>query len=560
MAEVLPDEIYLLIFRYLHKFHRILAFSNLNQRFQRLIVPYLYEIKFIHDNTDTLSYMLFDLFCKKIFPFYAQHIRSLTLTNNQQYELLQSNLHRCTNLKSLTIGSVFMPSQDSLKSMLVSLPSLTNLEIQSSCENMLHTVSCYASSNLTTICLSHPYGSDTLPTIVLRMRFITCLFITLPSARNLMLILKVMCALKELNLSLISLEGSEKLSDESETALILQTLHIEMDGSHYSTRQAKNEIKLQQLKTFLNLFKNCICSLTLILMNVTDEYFSDFDQFRSLTATDNHFTHLKNFEYYINTIHQPKSCHFPNVGQIHDGSYVFHTQPKPMPFDNFSKKAFPTCRIHQGISLPKLLNPVMLYFDSCCVIPPISFDENDDLAFIRLQTIVCDDPIDDLSIEMRKFLKNVINRSPNLKNFALRIEWAHTKNVIERVFDVFGENNGKRIKYFEMPICTVDNETSYSFPELFSKISMLFSNLKRLDVYVELTDLNNGYKSMILFIEEIKNKFQQLVYLRLKMHQRDEIDRQIFLKCKEELDACSDSLYYSAENIHDMYYYLDIWL
>ena len=93
---------------------------------------------------------------------------------------------------------------------------------------------------------------------------------------------------------------------------------------------------------------------------------------------------------------------------------------------------------------------------------------------------------------------------------------------MKRVQQVFGEQNGQRIECFQMPICTVDNDTSYTFPALFSKISLIFPYLKKLEVYVELADLNVCYDSIEILISEMSSKFPLLVHLRLRMYLRDE--------------------------------------
>ncbi|CAF3868905.1 unnamed protein product, partial [Adineta steineri] len=54
--ESLPDELLLIIFQYFNRFDLLDSFGNLNQRFQRILEPYLYEIDLIRED---LSYQHF---------------------------------------------------------------------------------------------------------------------------------------------------------------------------------------------------------------------------------------------------------------------------------------------------------------------------------------------------------------------------------------------------------------------------------------------------------------------------------------------------------------------
>lgn len=101
--ECLPDELLLLIFRYLHKFDILYSFDNLNKHFQRIIEPYSYSINFSED-TD-VSYTYFLLFINDILPIYGTNIQSLTLNGYHQIQLLQPYLHHLMNLESFILQS-----------------------------------------------------------------------------------------------------------------------------------------------------------------------------------------------------------------------------------------------------------------------------------------------------------------------------------------------------------------------------------------------------------------------------------------------------------------------
>jgi hypothetical protein len=85
--EFLPDELLIIIFRHLHRFDLIYSFDNLNQRFQRIIEPYLNSIDLIRENP---SFKPFSHFSKHILPVYGHKIRELKLPAECKYHLLSS--------------------------------------------------------------------------------------------------------------------------------------------------------------------------------------------------------------------------------------------------------------------------------------------------------------------------------------------------------------------------------------------------------------------------------------------------------------------------------------
>jgi hypothetical protein len=86
--EQLPDEIWLLVFRYLHKIDLLYGFSSLNTRFQQIIEHYADEI----DLSD-ISYKTFKLFFSYILPTYGHLIHSVILQGFQHLPQLFSSKH-----------------------------------------------------------------------------------------------------------------------------------------------------------------------------------------------------------------------------------------------------------------------------------------------------------------------------------------------------------------------------------------------------------------------------------------------------------------------------------
>jgi hypothetical protein len=179
----------------------------------------------------------------------------------------------------------------------------------------------------------------------------------------------------------------------------------------------------------------------------------------------------------------------------------------------------------------ELLNCQTLKIDSNGGQPPTTFELTHDLKFVNLQTISLEDLIDDIYLihpETREYLTKIINLSPNLINLNIRIAWEGTRSVIQRMYEMFIQKNGKQIKYFYLPIVSADDKRSYPFPELFSHLSSIFPNLRKLDLYVEQKELNDCYKSITGLIEETRENFRKLIHLALRMWLRDESDRNGF--------------------------------
>jgi hypothetical protein len=93
--------------------------------------------------------------------------------------------------------------------------------------------------------------------------------------------------------------------DDLKVPKTLQKLHLEFGND----RKYGTQLNLDVIKKLLNVFKNEVRSLTLIIINAVEE-FSNFDDFQSLI---NNFINLQKFEYYIRTNYQPNSPLFPNV-------------------------------------------------------------------------------------------------------------------------------------------------------------------------------------------------------------------------------------------------------
>ncbi|CAF3126694.1 unnamed protein product [Rotaria sp. Silwood2] len=98
--ESLPDEIYLRIFRYLHKFEILYSFNNLNRRFHQLTVSYHHDIDLSQQNT---SYKIVQPYLKYVLPTQAHEIIFLKLEGSEQYKAFSSHIGQLTNLRQLCL-------------------------------------------------------------------------------------------------------------------------------------------------------------------------------------------------------------------------------------------------------------------------------------------------------------------------------------------------------------------------------------------------------------------------------------------------------------------------
>jgi hypothetical protein len=149
--ESLPDELFLLIFRYLHKFDLLYSFDNLNQRFQQIIEPYLYNIDLTQANS--LPFQNFSLFLKHVLPSQGGVVRSLSLDRHQQVRLFYPHIRHVTNLQSFTLRSnnYHTDEFDECLTQVLSLKTLTELSISAQGSQALKTIASCASHNLHTL-------------------------------------------------------------------------------------------------------------------------------------------------------------------------------------------------------------------------------------------------------------------------------------------------------------------------------------------------------------------------------------------------------------------------
>ncbi|CAF0918133.1 unnamed protein product [Didymodactylos carnosus] len=377
--EALPDELLLLIFRHLHKFDILYSFNSLNQRFQQIIEPYLFDIDLTQENS--FSYKDIHLFLQHILPLQGRAVRSLKL-DGQQFRLFYIRVCHLINLQSLTLKLHRFDVQYSrqlnyfLTRALSTVPSLTELLLFESGTETLKTISSFASYNLTKLTLLCSCGDPNLDDVS-QMPYLKHLSMNLDS-KLLIKLFKIMTNLQELNLAVLHFNDIENfyLLQVPKTLEKLQ-LEIGLYGNCQSN--------LQTIKKFLDVFKNELSSLILIIINAERD-FCNYSDFQSLVSN---YTRLEAFQYYIRTNCRPDDSRFLNVEQLPDSRYCFYTLPLPKLFDTISSLTTLDCHLDSNFTLQKLSICTTLYISSShnYQIPLITSELKDDLKLVNRKKI-----------------------------------------------------------------------------------------------------------------------------------------------------------------------------
>jgi hypothetical protein len=497
--ELLSDELFLLIFSYLDKFSLIYAFTDLNQRFQRIVEPCLYDIDFAHGNK--LFYRDFFFFLKHILPTQGHHIRSLKLAGYSQLKLLRPDVRRLVNLESLVIKNEHENAdcyEHELNQFVVevsSISTLSNLSICPSGENVLKTISSSSTlSKLTTFTLIYPFGLLNLDGVS-PMPNVKRFSVTLPRVGTLVKLFEVMSNLVELNISSVNLYGSVNVN-EIKVPNTLEKLHLE-----YGRFQRLIPLSsFETLKMFLNLFKSHLRSLTLIAIDA-DEDFTNFEKFQNLVLN---FNRLETFQYYIRIGHQPDwPSLFQNVQQLPDFTYSVFTLPKPQHFDTLSAREIVKC---SDLPLQRLF-----YCHTLCLSKPTAFSHahsttfelnEDNLKLLKLHNIRFIDSIEHFPPH---FLQKVIALAPNLT--CLEINATDTEKL-STLFDL-AKRQSRQITYLQLS--TSCNDSFHR--TFFYKLSEIFPNLKQLKICAGEPGPMDCITSLTKFIGDLRSYFKKLSHL-----------------------------------------------
>ncbi|UJR08775.1 hypothetical protein I4U23_013031 [Adineta vaga] len=555
VLESLPNELLLEIFYHLHRFDLLYAFSNLNNRFTHMIDRYLYNID-LSDNCPT-SYRQFRLFRNHLAPLYERKLRSLKLVGLQQIQSLLCNIPRMRNLESLDISGIEIDNH--FKTVILrifltaalSLPRLRYLSIEETPKSVLQIISSSrATHTLTEVKLIYPRATG-LSNIdnISKIHNITHFAANFGSITILVQLLNKLPNLQELKAYMVNFDkpgffGKIKIPKN------LHTLWIEFGCHHCCT-------KFRRLKMFLNIFRSYIRSLTLISVNV-EEDFSNYDKFYSLV---NDFTQLETFQYCIGTVHYSDSLlRFEHVEKQLDSRYLFYNRSKLQILDPISETIRGGQTFGHHLTLSELFSCYVLWY--CDQRIPTTFQLTDDLKFVNLRQISICFEFEDEDEETRfhQYLSKLISLSPNLTWLTLHTD-GYSKEIINIMQRIIPVQRRKQITCLEMKLCC-DNENHYFHSTFLSELSENCPSLKTLRLNLEWREQNDNF-SIIELINNLRKYFGKLIHLWIGTWiSRDKSPlRNGCLDYEDEIESMKlDSLDYTLEYHWEHRHYLNIWL
>ncbi|CAF1025590.1 unnamed protein product [Adineta steineri] len=470
--ELLPNEILLQIFSYLHKLDVFHSFNDLNQRFQHIIESCLYEINII--DLGNHSFRRWYFFIKDIFPRHVQSVRSLKLEEEQQFELFNPYISQLTRLESLSLKAdnwlyhydyYYWLNQYLTRAL--SLSSLTTLTIHGVTISTLKIISLSASRNLHKLIFLKPkftsnFKVDDIP----QMSYVTHLSISLNSTTQLLKLFKLFPNLEKLNLSIIRLDSYPMY--HSEIPITLRKLHLQ-----FLTHQYDGYPNLDCLQKFLNIFQSQLHILRLIIINAQIE-FSNFDKFQNLIKN---FEDLKSFQYNIHTNYKPDKK-FPNIKQLPKLRYTMFTLPRIRSFDTGSNGIYQICDLNSNLTLKELFDSCEVrldrnYYNERFSIPTFQFTNT--FVLENLTRICFERCIEETLPEICRFISNIITLSPNLTSF--KVHSRDEMKLIQHLKEIFRPHKSNNILNLELIISWENMNRLTTF---FYDLSIMFPKINSL--------------------------------------------------------------------------------
>ncbi|CAF1342512.1 unnamed protein product [Adineta steineri] len=487
--ESLPDELLLIIFQYFNRFDLLDSFGNLNQRFQRILEPYLYEIDLIRED---LSYQHFVTFYKYIAPIQGHYLRVLKLSGEHQFHLFQSLIHLFINLESLTLKSiVFFGFQEyaqleNLLSQALQIQYLSTLSL--SRLDAPETIASFASSNLTSLILLNEHNFDyshiqqpisTIKYFSLNLRqFQSTTFSS---------VFKILPNLEEFKLSILNFYHKATNQHYRPNVQVPKTLNkLYLEFKH---EEPLNGEILK--KEFLDVFKDQIQSLTLIVYNAAVEY-------SNLQNLLNDFTSLVTFQYDIrslDTTFTSSSTLDLNLNHI-----------------NF-------CENYSS-------------FNNCMILKALN------LTFHDQSTLTPDE---------HYFLTAFLSSLPKLDTLTVFTD--DTKAVIQQLKSLFSKKSSRKMTQFYIEDLRQNDPKDHCprHPPIYDttliyELSQLFPNLNILTFPCHTKFISEYPTTLTIFLKQLQNHLPKLTHFTLKLMYRDRDTYDNYIK---NLDECS-WLYYTT--------------
>lgn len=510
--EAIPDELFLHIFRYLHKFDLLFSFTNLNQRFEQLVEPYLYEVNLTDHYTP--SYRQFRPFYRHILPLYAQKIQSLRLSGYEQLQLFQPYISQLTTLKSLLIETKRWDNKTDyqrafyhfLVQMLSSIRSLRELSVVPPGNFDMELVSAVA-NNLTTLTFICHYLSPMNVSNLTPMSSLKSLTFDACSTECLFELLDATPNLEELNLVLTIVISIKHSLNKFKAPKSLRQLLLKVDG--YRNVRFGNPLSLKTIKTFLSVFQNEVRHLTLIALNVSEQL-SYFDQLQSLVQN---FVHLEQFDYFIRTAHQPRTSDlglFPHIKQFPDSSYslsnIICSQQLPT-FEEIEQT------VDSVLTMEELYNSTQLYASFCSSASNILDLQGAKFQLDNLRSIVFRNPVNKSHDTFNQFMRNVIILSPNLSSLTLPTH-VDTTHVIKQLCDLVSSERRKQIT--DLRLAAMSTKWLYFHSTFWSELSDVLPNLRKLRLENDFKFIYQYAPTLLEFLQMIRKIFRKITHLEIE--------------------------------------------
>ena len=305
--ERLPDELWLLIFRHLHKVDLLYSFSDLNAHFQQIIAPYADDI----DLSD-VPFTMYQRFCEQLLPTRASQLKSLTLKGVHQLRLFEGKVMQLVaTLQRLKLDASdrefrTVDLQSYLKN-LKSFQQLTDLHLVCNyCpSSLVESIVANAPSTLTNLILVVPPLYFRRLDEPLQMSHIKSLTLLPASMGSIAYLLPMMTHLEELTLFVSILDSSlieKKMAFQTEPRS-LKKLHLQIEQV---TGQG-HESNFGTLERFLHFFHRNQLQTLILIMKSDDSKL--IDSIRSPTAFRDIFPCLTAFQYRIHT----SQCPLPSL-------------------------------------------------------------------------------------------------------------------------------------------------------------------------------------------------------------------------------------------------------
>ncbi|CAF1247675.1 unnamed protein product [Adineta ricciae] len=563
--ESLPDELLLLVFRYLHRFDLLYAFKDLNRRFQQIVEPYLSNVNLTQAD---LFYKHFRLFAKHILPFQSNSIRSLTVSGLQLFDLVHLQLHHLSCLESLTLkrpltDTILSDKLDKCLIQVLQISTLKYLSIDVNGSLILESISQYATPNLQTLKVLHSYSFDYFTSVTQQTPYLKRLSINLMSTIDLVKLFQVAVNLDELKLSFYTFVDLEVI----EVPDTLKKLHLEIDCRQLKSKNNKNNLNqsnFDMLSKLLNNFKNNLKYLGLIILNAEKD-FSDFDKLHSLV---NNVDQLETFEYDIRTKYRPDQ-RFPNAEILISAhsTYSAYTNPRPQPFDtSLWRLGFKRTELKSDLPRSELLAVTSLYVPESSFLyvnPPSSFQLSDDLKLLHLNTIhICKSTVDS-SPEIRSFLSKVIALAPNLHSLVLEDDGTEDALLLLKQF-LTSASISRKINDVQL---IKDDFFNDQDPTFFSNLAHITPNLKSLTLRLHSEFSVGNSDKLQKLVRRIRADFPRLNNLTLKLADDGAVDEHVpdfglesYKKSLNELRHQTGQLIYWSTDFSMRGVFIIIWM